>query len=90
MRARLTEPAEIALLAEMEARWPAIENALAADRYSEAMRELSALSKPVDRFFVDVLVMAEDAGLREARLTLLTALRRTILNIADIAEIVES
>jgi glycyl-tRNA synthetase beta subunit len=32
--------------------------------------------------------MAEDPGLRNARLTLLTMLRRTILNIADISEIV--
>ena len=51
------------------------------------MRELGALGAPVDRFFVDVLVMAEDPALREARLALLTALRRTILGIADIAEI---
>jgi glycyl-tRNA synthetase beta chain len=86
-RARLTEPAEIALLKEMEARWPAIRSALAQVRYREAMRELSALSKPVDRFFTDVLVMADDPALRRARLALLTELRTTILNIADIAEI---
>ena len=51
------------------------------------MRELGALSAPVDRFFVDVLVMADDPAVRSARLALLTSLRRTILNIADIAEI---
>ncbi len=51
------------------------------------MRELGALSAPVDRFFVDVLVMADDPAVRSARLALLTALRRTILNIADISEI---
>lgn len=86
-RARLTEPAEIALLKEMEARWPAINTALAHVRYAEAMRELSALSRPVDRFFTDVLVMADDPALRKARLALLTELRMRILNIADIAEI---
>jgi hypothetical protein len=31
--------------------------------------------------------MADDPALREARLTLLGVLRRTILNIADIAEV---
>jgi glycyl-tRNA synthetase beta chain len=86
-RARLTEPAEAALLKEMDARWPAIEAAVAHDRYAEAMRELGALSGPVDRFFVEVLVMAENHDLRRARLALLTSLRRTILNIADIAEV---
>ena len=61
--------------------------AVAQAKYADAMRELGALSGPVDRFFVDVLVMAEDPAVRAARLALLTALRRTILNIADIAEI---
>jgi glycyl-tRNA synthetase beta chain len=87
VRSRLTEPAEAALLKEMEARWPSIEKALAGERYNEAMRELSAFSKPVDRFFVEVLVMAEDPAVRNARLTLLSELRRMILKIADIAEI---
>jgi glycyl-tRNA synthetase beta chain len=87
VRARLTEPAEIALLREFDARLPAIESAVAEERYAEAMRELGALSGPVDRFFVDVLVMAEDRTVRQARLALLTALRGVILDIADIAEI---
>jgi glycyl-tRNA synthetase beta chain len=51
------------------------------------MRELGALSGPVDRFFIDVLVMAEDPAVRQARLALLTVLRGVILDIADIAEI---
>jgi glycyl-tRNA synthetase beta chain len=86
-RSRLIEPAELALLKQMDARWPAIDNAVAHERFTDAMRELGALSGPVDRFFVDVLVMTDDAALRGARLALLTELRRTILNIADIAEI---
>jgi glycyl-tRNA synthetase beta chain len=87
LRARLVAPAEMALLSEMRTRWPSIASALTRERYSDAMRELSLLSKPVDRFFTDVLVMAEEPELRTARLALLTELRRTILNIADIAEI---
>ena len=87
LRARLAEPAEIALLKEMQARWPSIEVALVHERYGDAMRELSALSGPVDRFFAEVLVMSPEPGLREARLALLADLRRTVLNIADIAEV---
>jgi glycyl-tRNA synthetase beta chain len=87
VRSKLTEPAERALLAEMDARRPAIDAALASERYGDAMRELGVFSKPVDQFFVDVLVMAEDPALRNARLTLLATLRRTILDIADISEI---
>jgi glycyl-tRNA synthetase beta chain len=86
-RARLTEPAELALLKELDARLPAIESAVSEERYAEAMRDLGALSGPVDRFFVDVLVMAEDPAVRQARLALLTVLRQVILDIADIAEI---
>jgi glycyl-tRNA synthetase beta chain len=86
-RAKLVEPAETALLKEIETRFPVIEAAVAQEKYADAMRELGALSAPVDRFFVDVLVMADDLAVREARLALLTALRRTILGIADIAEI---
>jgi glycyl-tRNA synthetase beta chain len=87
LKSRLTEPAEVALLAEIDDRWPRIDSAVSHERYGDAMRELGALSAPVDRFFVDVLVMAEDPSVRSARLALLSALRRTILNIADIAEI---
>jgi len=85
--ARLVEPSEVALLKALEAKQPAIDQALSRDEYEVAMRELGDLSAPVDRFFTDVLVMAEDPSVRQARLALLTFLRRTILNIADIAEV---
>jgi glycyl-tRNA synthetase beta chain len=85
---RFSEPAEIALNSEIERRWPAIDDALNRDRYADAMREIVALRGPVDRFFVDVLVMAEDPAVREARLTLLWALKELILRFADISEIV--
>jgi glycyl-tRNA synthetase beta chain len=88
LHAALREPAEQALLAELEQRWPRIEQALAHERYLEAMTELAHLHAPVDRFFVDVLVMVEDPELRRARLSLLTTLRDTILMTGgDISEI---
>jgi glycyl-tRNA synthetase beta chain len=87
LKGALKEPSELALLAEMEQRWPAIEGALRREHYLEALNQLAHLRGPVDRFFLDVLVMTDDVGLREARLALLTSLRDTILDIADIAEI---
>jgi glycyl-tRNA synthetase beta chain len=52
------------------------------------MNQLAHLQAPVDRFFVDVLVMAEDQTLREARLALLATLRDTVLQTGgDISEI---
>ena len=48
----------------------------------------SCLRQPVDRFFVDVLVMADDKELRDARLTLLTTLKQGIQFVSgDISEI---
>jgi glycyl-tRNA synthetase beta chain len=88
LRARLKEPAELALADELARRGPAIDAAVRAANYGDAMRELAALRQPVDRFFTDVLVMAEDPDLRDARLTLLTTLRQAIREqVADVAEI---
>ncbi|MCC7417643.1 MAG: glycine--tRNA ligase subunit beta [Acidobacteria bacterium] len=84
----LKEPAEAGLLTGMIDRWPEIDRALAAGRLVEAMQRLAQFHGAVDRFFTDVLVMAEDRTLREARLALLTRLRRAILeNFGDISEI---
>jgi glycyl-tRNA synthetase beta subunit len=42
----------------------------------------------VATFFDDVLVMAEDPKVRQARLFLMKALERQILRLADVSEIV--
>jgi glycyl-tRNA synthetase beta chain len=84
----LKEPAEVQLAQQLNERWPAISSAIANGEYVKAMRELGLLYPPVDRFFTDVLVMAEDPQLRRARLALLTHLRSAVLrNIGDISEI---
>ena len=52
------------------------------------MNQLAPLQGPVDKFFVDVLVMAEDPALRQARLALLDTLRSTVMQAGgDISEI---
>jgi len=88
LRAALREPAEQALLAELEQRWPRIDQSLKDEKFLDAMTQLAHLHAPVNRFFVDVLVMAEEPALRDARLALLTTLRDTILMTGgDISEL---
>jgi glycyl-tRNA synthetase beta chain len=89
LTAALEEPAEVALAGEMARRGPAIQEALAHARYGDVMREIVALREPVDRFFTDVMVMVDDRALREARLGLLTQLKRQILEFADPSAIVQ-
>jgi glycyl-tRNA synthetase beta chain len=87
-RSALTEPAEQALLAELDARRPRVDAAVAAADYKRALSEIAGLRPVVDRFFTEVFVMAEDARTRSARLALMAELRDLILQIADISEIV--
>ena len=87
-REALTEPAERALLDELDRRRPAIEHAAGAADYRKAFTEIAGLRAAVDRFFTEVFVMAEDARVRNARLKLMADLRDLILQFADISEIV--
>jgi len=87
-RSALTEPAEQALVAELDARRPRVAAAVKAADYRQAFAEIAGLRPVVDRFFTEVFVMAEEARLRQARLTLMAELRDLILTLADISEIV--
>ena len=88
IRSVLTEPAERALLDELDARAPLIQAAAGRRDYREAFTNIARLQPVVARFFDDVLVMADDERLRTARLRLVATLRDLILDIADISEIV--
>ena len=55
--------------------------------YKEALEVIAGMRPEVDRFFVDVMVMAEDENVRKNRLTLLAELLREFSTIADFAEI---
>ena len=59
-----------------------------AGKYKEALEAISDLRPAVDRFFEDVLVMAEDPALRKNRLALLGGLLKEFSTIADFAEMV--
>ena len=59
-----------------------------AGKYKEALEAISDLRPAVDRFFEDVLVMAEDQALRKNRFALLAGLLKEFSTIADFAEMV--
>ena len=60
-----------------------IEAALASESYAEAMTALSELRLPIDDFFDNVMVVAEDKTERENNLRLLLQIRDTARQIAD-------
>jgi len=91
LRAQLQEPAERALLDEVERRERAIADAIDGRRdYRAAYAEAAGFEPSVATFFKEVLVMAEDRSVREARLRLMKRLERLILQLGDISEIVAS
>jgi glycyl-tRNA synthetase beta chain len=54
--------------------------------YSAALDALRQLRDPVDQFFRDVMIMADDEALRRNRLQLLAALRARFIAIADLSQ----
>ena len=60
---------------------------VAARDYRGVLLDLAGLREPVDRFFDEVMVMAEDAELRRNRLALLRRLRGLFLDVADLSVI---
>ncbi|MBV9885792.1 MAG: glycine--tRNA ligase subunit beta [Acidobacteria bacterium] len=58
-----------------------------AGHYDRALDQIAALRKSVDRFFEEVMVMAEDEAVRKNRLALLSELLREFTTIADFSEI---
>ena len=57
--------------------------ALEANDYPEALAELASLRKPVDLFFERIMVMDEDAALRENRLKVLNRFVNVFSSVAD-------
>jgi glycyl-tRNA synthetase beta chain len=88
VEARLVESAERALWSQIDARAAGIREAARRGDYRDAFTGIASLQPAVAKFFDDVLVMAEDEGLRHARLSLVAGLRDLILDIADLSEIV--
>jgi len=81
----LQEPAEIKLseiLGSLESTLSPLFDNL---DYESALFELAALREPVDEFFDNVMVMAEDPAIKQNRLAILNRLRNLFLKIADVS-----
>jgi len=85
--ALLTEKEETALAAAIEAVKQDTVGAIQVENFAGAMRALSELRAPVDRFFDKILVNAEDPKIRENRLRLLSEIRAATLTVADFSKI---
>ena len=82
-----TDPAEIALVETLAAVAPRIEAAVRERDFEEALEAAAELGPPVDRFFDEVLVMAEDRAIRANRLRLLLDVRDAVGLLGDLAQI---
>jgi glycyl-tRNA synthetase beta chain len=58
-----------------------------AGHYEQALDRIAGLRKAVDRFFEEVMVMAEDQAVRKNRIALLSELLREFTTVADFSEI---
>jgi glycyl-tRNA synthetase beta chain len=85
--ALLHENAEKALNAGMARLAPQVDAAFAAGDFTGTLKALSVLRDDVDRFFNDVMVMAEDPALRANRIALLSALHGMMNRVADISRL---
>jgi glycyl-tRNA synthetase beta chain len=81
----LKEPAELKLATHLVVLRDKLEPLFAAGQYREALVQLATLREPVDAFFDQVMVMADDEAVRINRLTLLSKLRELFLQVADIS-----
>ncbi|PMS36345.1 glycyl-tRNA synthetase beta chain [Trinickia symbiotica] len=83
----LIEAAEKALNDELGKVAPAVQLQLAQRDYTRALSALATLRDPVDTFFNDVMVNADDEALRKNRLALLAALHAQMNCVADISKL---
>jgi len=65
-------------------------SAAAKGNYDGAFLALARMRKPIDQFFDDVLVMAEDAAIRQNRLLLLRQIHELFMRLADVSQIVST
>ena len=78
-------PAEQALAQAVQAQQDKVLPLFASGDYEAALLSLAELREPVDQFFDDVMVMADDVALKNNRLALLNSLRGLFLRVADLS-----
>lgn len=83
----LEAPAEQKLYEALTALDAEVTRQLQAGEYEPALQRLATLREAVDTFFDEVMVMDEDAGLRNNRIALLNRLHGLFLRVADISRL---
>ncbi|WP_413691866.1 glycine--tRNA ligase subunit beta [Psychromonas sp. KJ10-2] len=81
----LQEDAEKALSEILEALESKLSPLFEEGDYESALFELASLKSPVDDFFDNVMVMADDLAVKNNRLALLNRLRNLFLQVADVS-----
>ena len=81
------EGAEALLAAALDAALPTAKQAVAEERFTDAMAALASLRGPVDAFFTHVMVNDPDPGIRARRLALLARFRDAVHGVADFSKI---
>jgi glycyl-tRNA synthetase beta chain len=85
--ALLMEPGEIALHRALGEVTPLAQARFDAGDYAASLRALAALRQPVDAFFDNVMVNAEEPALRANRLALLAGLHDAMNRVADLSKL---
>ena len=84
----LTEPAEVALNDALSKVKPEADKLFESGDYTASLKSLAALKAPVDDFFDNVMVNADDVDLKNNRLGLLAILHQTMNRVADLSKLV--
>ena len=79
------EPAEQVLAQSVLSLAKEVQPLIAQGEYTAVLDKLAGLRQPVDNFFDNVMVNAEDAKLRQNRLAILNTLQGLFLQVADIS-----
>lgn len=83
----LQEPAEIALNAALGKVKPKADQLFESGDYTASLQALAALKAPVDDFFDNVMVNADNPALKANRLGLLAILHQTMNRVADLSKL---
>jgi glycyl-tRNA synthetase beta chain len=81
------DESEKALFRQLSSITPLVRSHLSKEDYTTALKTLAGLRTAVDRFFEEVMVMAEDPRTRQNRLALLAQLARLTNQVADLSRL---
>jgi len=89
LSALMAEPAERQLLAAYDDIASTADTHFRNERYTENLQALAAFKGPVDAFFDQVMVNAEDLAVRHNRLALLAQLHAVMNRVADLSRLAQ-